>query len=1359
MMDEADYLKAELRRCRPGFDGPSASSEIIPGDYNVTRTRLVRDLRKCLRIAFNGAAAPSGVVAEIASGWGCPMSRWTVERHRARVSVALLRGIQEYVEREIEKASGVEGAVFCFTMRYDETPLRVGYQDQDGSGRQHAPIMNVVERAAFGPVAAHESLEYEKSRNRESTPAITPPYLTPSTTASDIYAGLRTHSMLRHADRALRQGIVTIIGTCGDSASSNVIVAQKIARDMQRVGGARALCMHIPCMMHLLHLIAKEAMTRACVDVAGLLRVTNHLQLGKNTTRLAREFSAHVHALVLPDQVDLLCRIACGIAETERAPQGRARRKLQSMRLAAQACFGEDGSDSMPVLAEDKVLHLASAVVMSSRIPRASPTRWTDMAGAARWRLPLFVFGDASQAMVRALEKHNIQTPEDILRTEEGGRERAEAERSRRRRAMITYAGSDAFLADNLLLADMPHAHLLHQLLSWRSGLFGLRRAVRDAERGAAQTLRGKGDAANLLRQIWMAGARGQMDWGAYEGKRRTLLITVACGLRQRFEFLDDWPYRLLDIVEVENAGHATAAMTCEEFLSVREAELGDQGARWRAFVHHRVPGPEDDIFRARADYMLGAEFRAILTRWAREMPITVVESEVRHARLRRNQLKYGRPKNFGRSALHQALMDGRRYHFCAFADSASRNAEEAFRDGMRKTKAVRTEATASQRPATRFTSWNIFQREHQGMRAVEISRAWKELSPDAQAGYKERAATASTEQKNSRANLDAARADTERRFAGPWGIGDAEYPIAPRFLASLDIRAKHFREPTARGAWIMRDVAQELRIRSTMPASVEWTEEEAADIPASTSMLPAAQVSDGARDLFLWARTRFPRVAMGPVGTGKNKQRRACYNTDCVLLWHADGVEGAFEIVLDVRQRHRIIGCPLRRKGAINGGRRWFFAFDADGRLVCGDMEAAFEEILYGKPGGTAERRGARAAPQWPEALYFAFVPKDTLAPESLALWGLVLPDGEARQQIDWIRYRADWQADARAAARAAARGPHLQRTRDPWFDDMEETSDSEHGADEPAGASAQAEGAESQVHPRGGAGQHRRADRRYRKLLGAAANDAIQESLAVEAAKAAGLEGPAELHSADTRARKAGGAKAIKRRKVEHSPFETCDKPIEEAPWYRPPPKKFFSLRYNAADHRYTARWAPTYNRTAARGTLQGSKTHAIATYGDSAYIAGSLCFLWMWNALAEEIGVDAAEVAFRPHGAWDGLLARTQKCIEEENPRNRECIASSVKYYQVLRRQIYTANITSGETLDDGAELSGGTSEDDCAGQSAQSSMEEADDDTEKETLEDSEDEGDGDPADIIMGDSSEDTGMGANLDSPSAMEYRE
>ena len=158
----------------------------------------------------------------------------------------------------------------------------------------------------------------------------------------------------------------------------------------------------------------------------------------------------------------------------------------------------------------------------------------------------------------------------------------------------------------------------------------------------------------------------------------------------------------------------------------------------------------------------------------------------------------------------------------------------------------------------------------------------------------------------------------------------------------------------------------------------------------------------------------------------------------------------------------------------------------------------------------------------------------------------------------------------------------------------------------------------------------------------------------------------------------------------KARQGPPVSTDEFLEAAPWYRPPPAGYFTLKYNAVDHRYIARWAPAYKLKTFPGRLHRSKTHVLDSYG-GARVAGTLCFLWMWNALARETTVESAEAAFSTHGGWGGLLHRVLQCIDETPGRNMEAAHEAVRAYQQIRAAIYATQLRSGLVVDSGANLS--------------------------------------------------------------------
>ena len=1294
---------ARIRACLPKHVAVP-SWELWPGEYKSSKSRLLPDVPKLLRLAFTGGSAPAGAVAEMGRDWTMPVSRRTVERCRARVARAALWGIENHVAQGILRAARgpAISRIICLATSWDETPMPFAYFTEEGLSRSRASVNNVAESLAVGPAPPYRGLDAERSCTSHAMPIAVPPFIAPSTAASDLYNGLLRHSAIEHALDAVGRGGVCILTTCGDSAASNFVVAVKLATDMKERsakahGQGYGIAMHMPCLMHLLHLVVKDAMPRSGVQPHEQLRIANHLQLGKNVERMVNAFKGYRKPLIVESQAAQLIALACGVGEgASHEGEGPAERRFRRLLPAARRCFRAVQKDGETVadVDEAKVRNFIAAYATRSRIPRPVVSRWTDMAFAAQWWIPLLAFADMGKALAESAASVHIQTPKDMRRADKVGREKAAAEATARKTAMMAYARSDAFLADNLIVARMPHMRFLQQLLQWKTGLFGLRRAACQAQLDAARMLRGEDELSKVLRQLWRAGAHDAADWAAYDGKRRVFLVTLACGLRERFAFLEGWPYRLLDLIEGELKDDAQRSL-CEEFLSSKDEDIGGQAMQWRAFVHSRVPAPGSPppdpagILRRRADCMLGTEFRAMLTRWARRQPVTVVESESRHARSRRAvQVKFGRPKLQGTCALQQCLQDILRLHSRSFADRACDNANEEYLVGRRRLATLDKTVEAMERGIpSRANAWNFFQKEHGGKPASELKGAWAALTREAKEAYRERA---TEEHMRGMVRLDEAKSQRdseEGAFKGPWGFGDREFPVSAAFLSQLDVHAKHDEDPNARDVWLQAPVERAAKTLSTMMNSAEWTDAARAALSEATPLLPSAgKVSHAVRELLRWVRTHLPRIA--PAQEVNGKRKRARYDAECIVMWDADGRRGAFEIIRAVNQRQRLFGCPLMKVGS--SGSKWAFVFSEDRGLECCDIEYALGDIVAARNTGTSGTCQSGATPQWPRKLLFAFVRRqDLVARKALKRTGVSVEES----MIQWTLFRADWQSYVRRAQR-----PESDVARNMWCQESLTESDASDLSD--AGDAARSSGG---AGSRGGldALVHR-ASRRYRAEAERAVEDELDDMLETEILpRGASIETPGLDGDNDGGANEAepGGAPnrgGRARRRSARPPRRARGLPCAQTNFSRlphgtaPPPAGYFTLSYNAVDHRYIARWASAYKLKTFPGRLNRSKTHVLDSYG-GARVAGTLCFLWMWNALARETTVETAEAAFSSHGGWGGLLNRVLQCVDETPGRNMEGVHEAIRAYRQIRAATYTSQLRSGLVVDSGANLS--------------------------------------------------------------------
>ena len=1294
---------ARIKACAPKHVAVP-SWVLCPGEYKSAKARLLLDVPKVLRLAFTGGSAPAGAVAEMVSDWTMPVSRRTVERCRARVARAALWGIENRVAQGITGATRgpATSRIICLATLWDETPMPCAYFTEDGQSRSRASVNNVVESLAVGPVRPYCGLDAERSCAPRALPIVVPPFLSPSTAASDVYNGLLRHSAIERALDAVCRGGICILATCADSAASNFAVAVKLATDMKERsekphGQGYGIAMHTPCLMHLLHLVVKDAMPRSGVQPHEQLRIANHLQLGRNVERMVRKFQCYRKPLIVESQAAQLIALACGVGEgASHEGEGPAERKFRRLLPAARKCFRAVQKDGETVadVDEAKVLDFIGAYATRSRIPRPVVSRWTDMAFAAQWWTPLLAFADMGKALAESVAGVDLQTPKDMRRADKVGLEKAVAEATARKTAMMAYARSDAFLADNLIVARMPHMRFLQQLLQWKTGLFGLRRAARQAQNDAARMLRGEDELSKVLRQLWRAGAHNADDWAAYEGKRRVFLVTLACGMRERFAFLEGWPYRLLDLVEGELEEYAQRSL-CEEFLSATDEAIGGQSIQWRAFVHRMVPAPSSPspspaaISRRRVDFMLGSEFRAMVTRWARRQPVTVVESESRHARSRRAvQVKFGRPKLQGTCAMQQCLQDILRLHSRSFADRACDNANEEYLVGRRRLATMDKTVEAMERDIpSRTNAWNLFQKEHGGQTASELRSAWAALTREAKEAYRARAAEEHMRNLTRLEEVKSLRDSEEGAFKGPWCMGDKEFPVSAAFLSQLDVDAKHEEDANARDAWLQAPVERAAKSSSTMMNSAEWTDAEKAALSQATPLLPSVgKVSHAALELLRWVRTHLPCIA--PAQEVNGKRKRARYDAECIVMWNADGRLGAFEITRAVNQRQRLIGCPLVKAGS--SGSKWAFVFSEDRGLECCDIQYALEDIVAARGTGTSGAYQSGATPQWPRKLLFAFVRRQSLmARKALKRTGVAVEES----MIQWTQFRADWQCNIRRSQR-----PECDVARNMWREesltesDASDLGDARDAARSSGGAHSRGE-LDALVH---------RASRRYRAEAERAVETELEDMLETEILPhGASIATPGLHGDSDGGANEAdpgtvpnrGGGRVPKKRKVAKArqglPVST-DELLEAAPWYRPPPAGYFTLKYNAVDHRYIARWAPAYKLKTFPGRLHRSKTHVLDSYG-GARVAGTLCFLWMWNALARETTVESAEAAFSTHGGWGGLLHRVLQCIDETPGRNMEAAHEAVRAYQQIRAAIYAAQLRSGLVVDSGANLS--------------------------------------------------------------------
>ena len=689
-------------------------------------------------------------------------------------------------------------------------------------------------------------------------PVVSPPVIVPDTTVSSLIDG-------RHANPAISTLLslkptdaysVQLLLTSGDGGSSNAGVVKSMVATCGVSGGEghvspRWIPAHFPCTPHIVHSIANWSFRAADVACGDLLRVCNWMAYGRNLVKFRRyarlrpnvqsllsaeQFDSVVNELVptsrYMSQVEIFAGRERGgstaVTGEHFAKLQRRLEKLAAMRGELRRALGHiSGPLEGSPFSEHLLMDFIRDYVMSRSIPRPLKSRWTDCYRAAQLILCLVIFLDFGPVFAACLGYGNrgvatgcdkevgCNDSENSKSDSDGSDENGAATATRgRREKMIDYIESPRFVGDLLLVALNPLSLGMGDALRARFGVLGVCGLVSNLREEVGSRLSPGHDVTKLQTDLAEAllpasGVRGSQ----FAARLRNSLIATSAGLTMRFDFMNQWPWRVL-------AAHEDAGVL-REFFSAPPVDLDYSSIAFRRFVLSEAlqrrfvqtpssPASSDETNAASpcVDALvrtaLTARVQRVMKAWLSLQPVSVAGVEVKNSHANRFGSKFAKAKNASTLCEKMVLMEAGQLHAVRAKDAFQRARPVDARSTASPTRGaeylMRTDPEAPPRRDTekerrrdrkdlvkpsRHTSWTQYMASR-GTNCEKSSGEWADLGFAEKQIFVEMARNRRVVEMLSGA-LTLVNPPTVARYQTMWGCDDVQFPVSIAYLRDFE--------------------------------------------------------------------------------------------------------------------------------------------------------------------------------------------------------------------------------------------------------------------------------------------------------------------------------------------------------------------------------------------------------------------------------------------------------------------------------------------------------------------------------------------------------------------------------------------
>ena len=689
-------------------------------------------------------------------------------------------------------------------------------------------------------------------------PIVSPPVIVPDTTVPSLIDGC-------HANPAISTLLslkptdaysVQLLLTSGDGGSSNAGVVKSMVATCGVSGSEghvspRWIPAHFPCTPHIVHSIANWSFRSADVACGDLLRVCNWMAYGRNLVKFRRyarlrpnvqsllsaeQFDSVVNELVptsrYMSQVEIFAgrERGCSAAVTggHFAKLQRRLEKLAAMRGELRRALGHiSGPLEGSPFSERLLMDFIRDYVMSRSIPRPLKSRWTDCYRAAQLILCLVIFLDFGPVFAACLGYGNrgvatgfdkevgCNDSENSKSDSDGSNENDAATVTRgRREKMIDYIESPRFVGDLLLVALNPLSLGMGDALRARFGVLGVCGLVSNLREEVGSRLSPGHDVTKLQTDLAQALLPASGGGGSqFAARLRNSLIATSAGLTMRFDFMNQWPWRVL-------AAHEDAGVL-REFFSAPPNDLDYSSIAFRRFVLSEAlqrrfvqtpssPAPSGETNAASpcVDALvrtaLTARVQGVMKAWLSLQPVSVAGVEVKNSHANRFGSKFAKAKNASTLCEKMVLMEAGQLHAVRAKDAFQRarpvnvrstasptgDAEYLMRSDLevqprRDTEKERRRERKDVVRPSRHTSWTQYMASR-GTNCKKSSGEWADLGYVEKQIFVEMARNRRVVEMLSGA-LSLVNPPPAARYQTMWGCDDVNFPVSVGYLHDFE--------------------------------------------------------------------------------------------------------------------------------------------------------------------------------------------------------------------------------------------------------------------------------------------------------------------------------------------------------------------------------------------------------------------------------------------------------------------------------------------------------------------------------------------------------------------------------------------